>query len=92
MNYIDVFHLIKSFFSTINKPTVCCVNPFRPAPARREKTNLNFYVQTSWWYFKRFCEGLKGLNFNLIQLTEMNETGRFHLKVMEGSRNIGVFE
>ena len=41
---------------------------------------------------KGFVKALKALIFNLIQLTEMNETGRFHLKVMEGSRNIGVFE
>ena len=41
---------------------------------------------------KGFEKALKALIFNLIQLPEMHETGRFNLKVMEGSRNIGVFE
>ena len=34
------------------------INPLRPNPGRREKTNLNFYFHSSLWYLKRFYEGL----------------------------------
>ena len=37
---------------------------------------------------KGFVKALKALIFNLLQLSEMHETGRFNLKVMEGSPNM----
>ena len=37
-------------------------NSFRSNPERREKIKLNFYFHTSWWCFKKFYEGLKGLH------------------------------
>ena len=47
-----------------------CLNP-----GRRENTNLNFYFHTSLWSLKRFSEGLKGVIFILIQLSEISGAG-----------------
>ena len=33
-----------------------------PDPRWGEKTNLNFYFHLSFWYLKRFYEGLNGLD------------------------------
>ena len=46
-----------------------------PAPCISEicfkiKSNLNFYFHTSFWYLKRFYEGLKGLHKTLRGTTK----------------------
>ena len=51
----------------------------RPDPRRREKINLNFYFHTSFWCIKRFYEGLEGITFILIQLSEMHGAGRINM-------------
>ena len=51
---------IQSFFYFIQQGEIR-VNPSCPDPGRREKNNMNFYINTSFWCLKRFYEGLKGL-------------------------------
>ena len=48
-------------------PNETNLNPSRHNLGQREKNNLNLYFHTSFWYLKRFHEGLKGLiNFEHI--------------------------
>ena len=63
-----------------------------PLPHEERKLTYIFMFKLLGGTSKGFVKALKALIFNLIQLPEMHETGRFNLKVMEGSRNIGVFE
>ena len=38
------------------------LNPSRLSPVGRDKIKLNFYFRTSFWYLRRFYEGLKLLH------------------------------
>ena len=45
-------------------------NPSLPDADRWEKINLNFYCNASFWCFKRFYEGLKGLHKTFLSTTK----------------------
>ena len=54
--------MVISFLENVHRVIFICVNPFRPDPGRKMKTNLNFYFYLSLWCFKMFYEGLQDLH------------------------------
>ena len=58
--YLKLYIVLKFFYFI----QALHVNPSRPDPGQREKTNLNFYFHKFLWCLKRFHEGLIGVNFH----------------------------